>query len=501
MLPMLGQADEIHPVLMFENEKRSHSAADSSLAFSAMGKDFRIHLTRSPLLSARLSQHEQLPELLQGTVEGYDNSWARISISNGEPSGYIWLENQLYQLTLSSQLSINMPDRAKPTSKWVLVQPDDLPNMRMASGNPGDKAVTRAIKIGIVIDTQFDLWHQGRGLAKALEIINGVDGLYQQQLGVAVVIDSILELNTLDTDPLLQIEGTLEEVLLGFRRYRSMRPDLIGSVSLVHLFSGHRDAENIVGLGWIDTVCRTDGYDLSVSTPFAFDVLLSAHEIAHNLGALHDDDPRCEGSVLNNDTLMVSTLNSNTTATLSNCSLNNIRPAIGRSCNLDNIDLAHELRSIPIINERLGRTVVLKVSNMDAQRTARRVETRTEFPNGTNLSGVPASCTLDQGALVCTHTDIPAFGESSLSLTASFPDEQNRRITSTIQLNSLSDINQLNNRVSIDALEIIPGQEIAQADSTQNGAGAGSSTSALGRIDYLLLLILITVCGRYTRRT
>ncbi len=498
---MVSLADEIYPVTLYESEKRSHKAADSSLAFSAMGKDFRINLTRSPLFSAHIAQPTQLPDLLQGTVEGYDNSWARISMNNGEPSGYIWLENQLYQLTLSSQLTASLLDRTKPTSKWVLYQPDDLPSMRMATGDPINKAVTRAIKIGVVIDTQFDLWHQGRGLAKALEIINGVDGLYQQQLGVAVVIDSILELNTLDTDPLLQIEGTLEDVLLGFRRYRSMRPDLINSVSLVHLFSGHRDAENIVGLGWIDTVCRTDGYDLSISTPFAFDVLLAAHEIAHNLGALHDDDPRCEGSVANNNTLMVSTLNSNTTASMSNCSLNNIRPAISRSCNLDNIDLAHEVRSIPIANDRLERTIVLNVSNTDAQRTARRVDTRTEFPNGTNLSSVPISCALDQGALVCTHTDIPALGESNLSLVASFPDEQNLRIISTIQLSNLSDINQLNNRVSIDALEIVPGQEIAQADSPQTGSSAGASSGAFGRIDYLLLFILIAVLrSRYVRR-
>lgn len=484
---------------MFDNEKRSQPSADTSLSFSAMGKDFRINLTKSPLFSSRISQLPQLPTLLQGTVEGYDQSWARISISNGDPTGYIWLENQLYQLTLSAELPETILTRDKPASKWVLYQPDDLPNMRMANGIAVDRAVTRAIKIGVAVDTQFDLWHQGRGLAKALEIINGVDGLYQQQLGVAVVIDSILELNTLNTDPLLAIEGTLEDVLLGFRRYRSMRPDLINSVSLVHLFSGHRDAEDIVGLGWIDTVCRTDGYDLSVSTPFAFDVLLAAHEIAHNLGALHDDDPRCEGSVAANDTLMVSTLNSSTTATLSNCSLNKIRPAISRSCNIDNIDLAHEMRSIPIANERLRRTIAISVSNTDVQRTARRVDTRTVFPNGTNLSSVPASCALDQGALVCTHTDIAALGQSTLSMTASLPDEQNLRITSTIELDNLSDINQLNNRVSIDALEIVPGQEIAQADGTPAGIGAGASGSSLGRLDYLSLLILFVALSRRNR--
>lgn len=493
LLPISGIAATAHSVLMLDDGKRNQQADHTQLVFSAMGKDFHISLSPSGILTSTASQQAGLPTLLQGTVDGYDQSWARISIHNGDPTGYIWLENQLYQLALSTDLPSNTILKTKPTSKWVIYQPNALPARWQSRNTTIKKAVTRAIRIGVAVDTQFDLWHRGRGLAKALEVINGVDGLFQQQLGVAVVIESILELNKLDTDPLLEIDGKLEAVLLGFRKYRATQPQLNDALTLVHLFSGHRDAESIVGLGWIDTACRSDGYNLSVSTPFAFDVLLAAHEIAHNLGALHDDDPRCAGSVANATSLMISTLNSDTTSALSNCSVNNMRPAINRSCNVDNIDLALRVRSNPTSTNGLERVITLTVDNTDVQRAAKQVKTRTTFPNGTSLRDVPTSCSLDEGELVCTHNDIKALGQDSLSMVASLPDEQGRRITSIIELDRLSDINIINNRSSIDALAIVSGEELAQADGSQSGASAGSG---LGRSDYFLLLILLVILQR-----
>ncbi len=485
LLPLASIASEpvVHPVLMLTNntyQTRADSGNNTQISFSAMGKDFTLKLIPSTLLNTTTDNTAALPTLLQGVVEGYEQSWARISISNGKPTGYIWVNDHLYQLALSG-------DETK--TEWVMFEPSSEMSTRIGARVDAPQSVTRAIRIGIAIDTEFDSWHQGRGLAKALETINGVDGIYQQQLGLAISIESILELNTLDTDPLLEIDGRLEDVLLGFRDFRATQPLLTKPLSLVHLFSGHRDSNSVVGLGWIDTVCRTDGYDLSVSTPFAFDVLLAAHEISHNLGALHDDDPRCSGNELSEgNTLMVERLNSDTTSTLSPCSLNNMRPAIARNCNLDNIDLALELSSTAISTDKYQRRVTLTVSNTDTQRNVRQTQTRTTFPSGSILSSVPTNCSLNQGALLCQHANIAALASKTVSFVITLQELPTLRIVSTIQLVAMSDINTLNNRRSIDALAE-SSEAIAQSDGAPAGSSAGSS--GLGRSDFILLLILL----------
>ena len=120
LLPISGIAATVHPVLMLDDDKRSQQTTHTQLVFSAMGKDFHISLSPSGVLSPQASQNADLPVLLQGTVDGYDQSWARITINNGDPTGYIWLENQLYQLALSAQLPADILVPTKPASKWVM---------------------------------------------------------------------------------------------------------------------------------------------------------------------------------------------------------------------------------------------------------------------------------------------------------------------------------------------------------------------------------------------
>jgi len=70
--------------------------------------------------------------------------------------------------------------------------------------------------------------------------------------------------------------------------------------------------------------------------------------MAHNLGAFHDDGPRCEAfGAAQNNTLMWSNIAGNTTNTFSQCSVQNMQASIQESCNLDNIDMSLELLAFP----------------------------------------------------------------------------------------------------------------------------------------------------------
>jgi len=479
-----------------QNNSDADIEGTTQMRFSAMGKDYTLDLAPSNILKLPSTENNaNLPTLLQGTVVGYDDSWARITVSDGKPTGFFWVDNQLYKLELSKHLTSEQATQHQTDSEWVIIEPNAQDKTRIVTKMAGAIPVTRAIRIGIAIDTEFNLWHRGRGLAKALEIINGVDGLYQQQLGLAVNIESIVELHTLDTDPLLAIDGRLEDVLLEFRDFRLGQAAFNKPLSLVHLFSGHRDPGSVVGLGWIDTTCRPDGYDLSVSTPFAFDVLLAAHEIAHNLGALHDGDPRCAGNVFNRNTLMVERLNSETTSLLSSCSINSMRSAINRSCNIDNLDIAVRSGSTALSTNPLERRVSLFVDNTDVLRRAGQVNTRTSFPANSIVSSVPGNCTLDRGTLLCTHVDIPALGSKRTSFVISLQDQPTLRIITTLELSSISDININNNRSNIDALAET-GEALAQSDAISAPSSNGGSAGSLGRVDYVLLFILLIALQR-----
>lgn len=136
----------------------------------------------------------------------------------------------------------------------------------------------------------------------------------------------------------------MDQILSAYRDIRLGDVALPADLALVHLFSGYDDPDKVIGLGWIDTACRLDGYDLSVSTPFPYDMLLSAHEIAHNLGADHDDSAACiSDNVITGSEIMRSELSGSTQPVFSSCSISKMKPALTAECVLDNTNVGVDL--------------------------------------------------------------------------------------------------------------------------------------------------------------
>ena len=192
------------------------------------------------------------------------------------------------------------------------------------------------LRIGIVVDSRFDERHGGRGLERALAIVNGVDGLFREGLGVGLAIDAVRVHGDPAADPLLAGGDTVETMLERFRLVRAADPELAGELALVHLFTGLDDARGAIGLGYVDGVCRDGGWATGLSTPFAFDMLLAAHEIAHVIGAPHDDDPSCAGLADGQD-LMGPTLSAASRPTFSACSVEAVRRTLDSGCLVDGL--------------------------------------------------------------------------------------------------------------------------------------------------------------------
>ena len=403
----------------------------------------------------------QAPIALQGTVSGDPDSWARlIQIDDGVYMGQIQAFGQLYEavpdiaddsanqlnsdfqndlpktrLTTMPELSeqyrqlnkkIQSTTRQKNSLNAIdyLLHPpvrktiDNLQTRNSINDlrNQTGVNVPRALRIGIVVDSLFNEFHNGMGVERALALINVVDGIYQQQLGVALLLESVITYTNPQTDPIRTIDGTIESKLTQFGRIRQQETGLSRDLTLVHLFSGAPDAEGVLGLGWIDTACRTDGFDVSLSTPFAFDALLAAHEMAHNLGAGHDNSTAC---ITDSSRLMWPRLSSRTQPIFSACSLDDIAPSLAASCNLDNIDLSIAIQRL--VNPNPSEvTLRIEIDNLDPTRSTTGARALVTLPSAGMLSTTPGNCRLanaddigvtlsqNQTQLICLTGIIPA---------------------------------------------------------------------------------------------
>lgn len=566
----------VHDVVMAELVSTPLDAAGEPVAIvlqlSAMGRDIQLQLKPSRLNRIGKLQgmdNIALPYLYEGYVQGDANSWARISVKDGQPTGHFFHYGTLFQLENRTHLRGLITTTASD-SDYILIEPasannaapllqslgmafdkehfapnyelsdnpayhnNDEPNTGRAidalsqkklSGtntsvitsnakpanfsaanfastgtasrfvsnrNALGTTVTRALRVGIVVDSRFNETHQNRGLARALSIMNSVDAIYQSQLGVALVVEGIRVYDDPATDPMRDNSGSVEKILTNFRPIRNTDERLPNDLTLVHLFTGHRDPERVIGLGWISTACRLDGFDLSMSTPFPFDSLLAAHEIAHNLGALHDDNPQCLSETTERpNTLMWPELSGSSTADFSLCSTRDMQASINASCNLNNIDVGIRLRTFPS-SEFLRRSVVIDVVNQDTLRRATEVISITKFPIGTSISDLSAGCVTNQNEVTCNHGTLQAQSIHSMSMSATLIDRSRETVESKIELLNATDVSANDNRAVIQLLtfdestgEAVAAEsttfadgEIFQPNDAVSGLGIGSASAA-----------------------
>jgi len=512
-----------------------NSQDSSRIELVANGKRWSIELEERTLLGSLSGVQQALydiPVFYEGAVNAQQGSWVRLmlstseasteSSSNDEPvlSGHVYVDETLYELQhLSSEGGYFLTTLGEAgLATLPLPAGTNLSTLTGKASTRANVAAPKAIKIGIVIDSQYNEHFNRRGLAHALGIIHGVDGLYQSQLGLALIVETFRVYDNPAEDPLTDYSGTVEQVLDLYRQIRFNDEELPADLALVHLFSGHRDPQKVIGLGWIDTVCRNDGYDLSMSTPFTYDILLSAHEIAHNLGAVHDDDAYCAAdSAITGSEIMWLELSGNTKPQFSACSLDNMRSALEASCVIDNIDVGIQLSAMPSGLGDSQQEVVISVANQDNSRQARQVRTTTRFPAGTEFGTTPAGCAVTGTTLSCLHGDVSATSYSTLSVDAGFSNSQNPVLTSELMFDEFIDTQPLDNRASLQIsdnqmtassqnnptvsfAETEPGQRSTAPppnnDDSRSGGSAGTGST---RLLELMLLAITSILVRLFR--
>ena len=216
----------------------------------------------------------------RGHILGKENSWIRINsdidLSSSSKttavdmnvSGHIFVDDELFKLQRDEKTGhtlIATPNTSASTNALKARYKSQQRNSPAFSDQQSKILPLKAIKIGIMADSRYNDYYNGRGLAEALSVMNGVDGLFQDQLGLAIIVERFKSVEDPETDPLRNHSGNMEQMLNEFRQIRRDDPEFPADLALVHLFTGHSDPSELIGVSWIDTLCQLDGYDISIS--------------------------------------------------------------------------------------------------------------------------------------------------------------------------------------------------------------------------------------------
>jgi hypothetical protein len=326
------------------------------MQFEALGRRFDLTLEPNTALLSPAARGliDGRIEVLRGRIDGNRDSWARIVLTDGVPSGIIYDGSELLAIeppgdsaveSAAGPVVFRLADMmiepgtmscaagGAPASGQALYQ-EMVGELRTAlQTGPG---AVEEIEIGAIADSDFTNGRTNPQQA-LLTRMNNVDGIYSSELGIQITVPAeALELFDDSNDPFSDSnpDGELQDLLideLALYRFDSAAQSARG---LTHLFTGKDLGGSTVGIAYIGVLCSSRfGVGLTEArSGVTTDSLIAAHEIGHNFGAEHDGDPN--GScpdVPNNQFIMASRVNGNDT--FSECSKQvMLAEASGASC-------------------------------------------------------------------------------------------------------------------------------------------------------------------------
>ncbi len=436
-----------------------------------------------------------------GIVEGEPDSWVRITLAENNLRGMISAYGERIRLvpteTGGSLSEINPlllgdidgyisdePDHVlyPPTEKTAF--DDYLRNIRVADSiNFEEGTVGLTASIGVVIDSKFNAYHGGRGAEEAKSILNTVDGIFREQFGLALHLDTIIVIDSAD-DPMNLGSVTMETMMRNFSSYRKTSADLGLDISMATLFSGNKNSDSALGLAWIGSACRTDGYDVSVVSPYRLADLLSTHEIGHTLGAQHDSDTSCAG---NSSHIMWPYLSSSTKKEFSGCSKDSVRQMlVNGNCFIETLDISVNL----VVSESYIEAAVV---NNDISRNSGASSLTITSPGLQSVKNVPSNCEYSSLNLVCQIGALPPGGTANIELELQTNLADDDMVTAIAKPIGYMDSEPDNNSVTGDKfgnLHTVTGSSINSDPGSPDGARSSSGEASAGSSDWQTLFAL-----------
>ncbi len=319
------------------------------LTINAFGREFELILEENTSLIGSLSTLDLSSnyKIYRGYIAGIPGSWSRISDKPSGLSGAFFDGDELYfiedqgsnsRTTLQSGFA-----KTQLKANPVLIRESDIKTLGSCGSDHGQQSshplrasvsepfdpnfvalpasASQALNMVIVADTEYASRVGGIDNVpnEVIALMNTVDGIFSEQVGVSLVIQEIMaltdnqNLTPTGASNLLRALGTFVQ-------------NNIDNPGLVHLFTGKELNSNTVGIAALPGIC---GGNNGIGLSQAFlrgSGLVIAHEIGHNFGAPHDNESGsvCAGTPGN--FLMNPIINGSDD--FSNCSLDRIQSTL-----------------------------------------------------------------------------------------------------------------------------------------------------------------------------
>ncbi len=434
-----------------DGSRKIGAAAPVDMRFDALGRKFDLQLSpNSRLLDAAREIPGNSVVPYRGALAGIENSWVRIVMSDGMPSGMIWDGNELFAIERAGDNIAGADATIIYRLADAFVAPGSMTcgaGGSLTNGNAIYKALTaeleatmaeaavadKIIEIGLVGDAEFANIHSANPQRAILDRMNNVDGIFSSQVGVQ--IDLREPLVQVFTDPgavsypftdTLDAGTLLDEIAI----FRNSQPNQ-NVKGLTHLWTG-KDVEgdggnnSTVGIAYTGALCsQRFGAGLSEGRNRSFDSLIAAHEIGHNFGAPHDGTTGSACEAETGGFIMAASLNGSDQ--FSQCSLeqmaDDIAQAEVRGCitPLPSVDMSFRLGD-PTASALLGNSATVTFDVVNAG-TLQATNVLADFTLPANVSLISAAasmgtCTDGGGMVSCAIGDVDGSTTISVTLTS-----------------------------------------------------------------------------------
>jgi len=339
----------------------------TSLSFQAYGRQFDFTLQSNARLLARvpapLKTSLQRYPIYKGTIAGKPGSWVRLTRIGAELHGAFWDGTDLYAVAPAREIAPyalqSLDASGAQAVVYRLADTESVLNSAFCATQPeaGSEARSDAaaeqgaadaaasyqklvgelrarfatvaalaveqIEIAFIADFEFRNRFPSDPEAAMLARTNIIDGIFDGQVGVAIVPDFTVFTDANDPFTSSDASTLLDEV----GTYRQSTP-AIRARGLAHLMTGRALNGNTAGVAFIDELCSNfAGSGLSQNTGSTMtSALIAAHEIGHNFGAPHDAESGSPCASTPGTFLMNPQINGS--STFSQCSLDQMRPSV-----------------------------------------------------------------------------------------------------------------------------------------------------------------------------
>jgi hypothetical protein len=304
-------------------------------------------------------------QLQRGTLEGQPDSWVRLTRSAQGINGLIWDGSELFVVDSGAAMATATAPVIYRLSDTQTSLPADycgavaatatVPVDGTVDGLTAYKAVVNELtttqptatptgiavlrlEMQVLTDAAYraEFNSDDDALAALMTRINNVDGIFREQLGLAVTATNV---QVLSSDPVSLSDSSDAGTLLSSLAQLRSSSAVMGTYPLTHLITGRDMDGDTLGIAYIGQLCgRKYGVSLSeVRDRGAWiDSLVLAHELGHQLGAVHDGADSCS-STSSSGYLMSSFINGS--SDFSDCSKQAIRSTMSYSACLVPADM------------------------------------------------------------------------------------------------------------------------------------------------------------------